>query len=80
MPTLTFGRVIGGAAVLVLVSAGGAYAANEWTGANIVNGSLTSADIATDSIIGGDITNGTIAAVDIATDAVTTAKIANNHL
>ena len=59
VPTLTFGRVIGGAAVLLLVSAGTAYAANEWTGANIVDGSLTTDDIANNSIQGTDIATGT---------------------
>jgi hypothetical protein len=45
-----------GVLALVLVLAGGtAYAANEWTGANIVNGSLTGADVQADSLRGGDV-------------------------
>ena len=52
VPRLTFGRVVGGTAVVLLVTAGTAYAANEWTGANIVDGSLTGADLA-DNTVGG---------------------------
>ncbi len=80
VPTLTFGRVIGGAAVLLLLSAGTAYAANEWTGANIVDGSLTTDDIANNSLQGTDIASGTIVSGDIANDTVTNVDIADNTI
>ena len=78
VPTLTFGRVIGGAAVLLLVSAGTAYAANEWTGANIVDGSLTTDDIANNNLQGADIATATIVSSDLANDTVTNVDIADN--
>ena len=56
---------LGGAAVILLVSAGTAYAANEWTGANIVDGSLTSEDIANNNLQGADIANATIISADL---------------
>ncbi|HXJ65708.1 MAG TPA: hypothetical protein VNN79_18275 [Actinomycetota bacterium] len=42
---LTYANVMSTIAFVVAVSAGTAYAANEWTGANIVNESLTGADV-----------------------------------
>ena len=45
-----------GLLALFLVLAGGtAWAANEWTGANIVNGSLTGLDVAANSLEGVDV-------------------------
>ena len=45
-----------GVLALCLVLAGGtAYAANEWTGANIVNESLTGVDVRGDTIKGADV-------------------------
>jgi hypothetical protein len=53
-----------GAVALGLVLAGGtAYAANEWTGANIVNESLTGADVRDDSIRGTDVAEGSLGKV-----------------
>jgi hypothetical protein len=78
IPALTFGRVIGGAAVLLLISAGTAYAANEWTGANIVDGSLTTDDLANNTIQGVDIATGAVLSSDIANDTVTNVDIADN--
>jgi hypothetical protein len=42
---LTYANVTSSIAVVLALSAGTAYAANEWTGANIVDGSLTGADV-----------------------------------
>lgn len=70
VPRPTFSRVVGGAAVLLLLTAGTAYAANEFTGTNIVDGSLTGADLAT----------GTVAAVDIASNSINSAKIVDNSV
>lgn len=66
------GNLIGYIALFVALGTGGAYAANEWTGANIVDESLThrdlkdgaavtSAEVRNDSLSGGGLTNGDIA-------------------
>jgi len=53
-----------GVIALVLVLAGGtAYAANEWTGTNIVNESLTGLDIKADTVKGGDVVEPSLAKV-----------------
>jgi hypothetical protein len=44
-PRLSYANVAATLALFVAVSTGTVYAANEWTGANIVNDSLTGADI-----------------------------------
>ena len=81
VPTLTFGRVIGGAAVIVLVTAGSAYAANEWTGANIVDGSLTGADLANNTVARGWTSRTTRSAVPTSpTTPITNVDIADNTI
>ena len=80
MPKLTLGRVIGGAVVLALATTGTAYAANEWTGANIVNESLTSADIKNNNLGSADILDGSLRAVDVAPDALTGAVVKESTL
>ena len=47
------------------LATGSAYAANEWTGDNIVDSSLTGQDIFPNSVPGGDITNGTLTGADV---------------
>jgi hypothetical protein len=44
-PRLTFANLASGAALFVALATGGAYAANEWNGSNIQDGTLTGADI-----------------------------------
>ena len=80
LPKLTFARVIGGVVVLVLVSTGTAYAANEWTGVNIVNGSLTSADIADYNLGSIDIRDGALRTADVSPHAMTGAAIKESTL
>ena len=72
--------IVLGALVTVLLSSGVAYAANEWTGANIVDGSLTNADLAAETITSGRILNATITAADIKDGSLTSADVANNSL
>ena len=53
-----------GVLALILVLAGGtAYAANEWTGANIVNESLTGADLRDDTVRGADVAESSLGKV-----------------
>ena len=42
---LTYANVMSTIAVVLAITGGTAYAMNEWTGANIVDGSLTTADV-----------------------------------
>ena len=85
-----FSNVVVGAAVALVLTTGTAYAADEWTGDNIVNGSLTGADIKSnsvpgtdlknDSIEGSKIVNGTITSLDIADGGVTSADVLDETL
>lgn len=64
MRLLTGVREWSGVVALVLVVAGGtAYAANEWTGTNIVNESLTGVDVKDNSLRGDDVAEATLARV-----------------
>jgi trimeric autotransporter adhesin len=65
---------------LFFAMGGTAYAVNEWTGANIVDGSLTNADLASETIRSGKIKNGNVAAQDLAIDSVTATAIADNAI
>lgn len=57
--------------IAIFIALGGtAYANNEWTGANIVNGSLTTADYKNDDIRSLDVLDGTLKAADLAPDAI----------
>jgi hypothetical protein len=48
-----------------VLAGGTAYAANEWTGANIVDGSLTGQDVFDNTIGASDITNNSLTNADI---------------
>jgi hypothetical protein len=66
-----------GVAALVLVLAGGtAYAANEWTGANIVNESLTGVDLRDDTVRGADVVESSLGKVG---DADTLDRLDSNR-
>ena len=85
---LTYANVTSTMALVLTLSMGTAYAANEWTGTNIVdgslagvdikNGSLGSADLAPNSVNGGRIADGTVKTVDLAPDSVDSSKVAND--
>ena len=64
MRILTRLREWSGVVALFCVLAGGtAYAANEWTGANIVNESLTGADLRDDTVRGADVVESSLGKV-----------------
>jgi hypothetical protein len=81
----TFKNIVLGGAALVVLTGGTAYAANEWTGTNIVDGSLTGADLAdgtvasTDiknqSVTGTDLLDGSVLGSDIKDGTITTADV-----
>jgi hypothetical protein len=52
-------------ALFVALGGTGAYAANEWTGANIVDGSLTGQDVFDNTLGNADITNGSLTGAKI---------------
>jgi hypothetical protein len=57
--------------IAIFIALGGtAYANNEWTGANIVDGSLTTFDYKNDDIRSVDLLDGTVKGADLATDAI----------
>jgi hypothetical protein len=57
--------------IAIFIALGGtAYANNEWTGANIVDGSLTSLDYKDDNIRSLDVRDATLRAADLAPDAI----------
>ena len=69
---LTYANVMSTIAVFGVLAGGTAYAANEWTGANIVDGSLTGADVYDNTISGNDITNNSVASADVKDQSLNT--------
>jgi hypothetical protein len=68
-------------ALFVALGGTSAYAVNEWTGANIVDGTITGADIRGQPASGGSpAVGGSIQAHDLADGAIRTAKIANGQV
>jgi len=59
---VTYPYVVSTLALFVALGTGGAYAANEWTGHNIVDGSLTTADSSSEEIDHASITLFTLSA------------------
>jgi hypothetical protein len=72
---LTYANVVSTLALFFALSTGAVYAANEWTGANIVDGSLTYLDIAPDSLGSGRIKDESLQAVDLAGFSVGNSEI-----
>ena len=87
---LTYANIVASLALFLALGTGGAYAANEWTGANIKNGTLTGQDIKNGSLktidvkdenlTGTDIKNGTVAGLDLANGGVGTGQVADGSL
>ncbi len=74
---VTYANVTSTLALFLALTTGTAYAANEWTGANIRDGSITSADIKNGTVSGTDIKNATVTSSDIADAAVGGSEIAD---
>ena len=58
--------IVLGALITLLLTSGIAYAANEWSGQNINDGTLTNVDLKKDTITSAKIRNGTITGADVA--------------
>ena len=90
IPQLTFGKVLGGTAVLLLVTTGTAYAANTVGSGDIINGSirsvdiknntLTSADVLGDTLTDTDLATNSVGQLEIQTDGVAATEIADNSI
>ncbi len=78
--SLTYANVMSTLGVFLVVSGGTAWAVNEWTGANIVDDSLTGADIQNQSLTLSDYAIGSVWGSRIKDDGVFTNHIANNSL
>jgi hypothetical protein len=77
---LTYANVASSFALFIALTTGTVYAANEWTGANIVDGSLTAADLQIGTIGTGRIQDNSLGAVDLAPDSVTSSELADNSV
>jgi hypothetical protein len=67
-------------ALFVSLSTGAVYAANEWTGANIVDGSLTGSDLAMNTVGGARIKDATVTADDLAANSVGSTEIVDGSM
>ena len=72
LPQLTFGKVLAGTAVALVVTTGTAYAHGMVNSGDIVNGSIRSVDIGNSQVRTADIQNSTIRRSDLAFDVPVT--------
>lgn len=73
---LSYANVASTLALFLALGTGTAYAANEWTGENIVDQSLTAADLQIGTIGTLRVQDNSLQAVDLAPDSVTSSEIA----
>jgi hypothetical protein len=73
-------NVVAYLALFVALGGTSAYAANEWTGANIVDESLTGADMLNGSVASRDVTNGSLTGADVLDNAIGSADVTNGSL
>jgi hypothetical protein len=77
---ITYANVVASIALFVSLSTGAVYAANEWTGANIVDGSLTGSDLAMNTVGGPRIKDDTVTADDLAASSVASSEIVDGSV
>jgi len=75
---LSYANVASTLALFLALGTGTAYAANEWTGENIVDQSLTAADIQIGTIGTLRVQDNSLQAIDLAPDSVTASEIATD--
>ncbi len=80
LPQLTFGKVLAGTAVVLVLTTGTAYAHGLINSADIVNGSIRSVDIGNGEVKSDDIGNSTIRSADIFNGGVKSADVLNDSL
>ncbi|HEX8101631.1 MAG TPA: tail fiber protein [Solirubrobacteraceae bacterium] len=62
---LTYANVMSSIACFFALAGGAAYAANEWTGANIQDGTLTWQDVAPSTLGGGRVADNSLTGADV---------------
>ena len=77
---LSYANVASSLALFLALSTGTAYAANEWTGANIVDQSLTAADLKIGTIGTARIQDESLTSSDLGTDSVGATEIADGSI
>lgn len=70
-PRISAPNIVAGAVLGLVLGGGAAYAANEFTGKNIKNGTLTGADIKNNSLASADIKNSSLKSLDILNATIT---------
>ena len=75
---LSYANIASSLALFLALTTGTVYAANEWTGANIVDQSLTAADLAMNTIGTGRILDNSLTANDLGADSVTSSELADD--
>jgi hypothetical protein len=75
---LSYANVASTLALFLALGTGTAYAANEWTGENIVDQTLTAADIQIGTIGTLRVQDNSLQAIDLAPDSVAASEIAAN--
>jgi hypothetical protein len=80
IPKSTVGKILAGAAIVLVATSGTAYAVATITSADIVDETIRTVDIKDETIKGADILNGTIRTVDVLDGSLTTDDIADGSL
>jgi uncharacterized protein YjbI with pentapeptide repeats len=73
-------NVVAYLALFMALGGTSAYAANEWTGANIVDESLTGADIKNGAVASRDVTNASLTGADVFDNTIGAGDITNGSL
>ena len=73
---VTYANVVSTLALFLAIGTSGAYAANEWTGKNIKNGTVASVDVKNNSLASVDLKNGSVSGVDIKDGSLTAVDLA----
>lgn len=79
-PRISAPNIVAGAVLGLVLGGGAAYAANEFTGKNIKNGTLTGADIKNNSLTSADLKNSSVKSIDILNATLTGADVADGGL
>ena len=77
---LTYANLASSLALFIALAGGTAWAVNEWTGANIVDASLTSADYKNNDIRSADVKEASLGNGDFVTGSVDSRVATNNSL
>src|SRR4051794_10012942 len=80
IPKSTVGKILAGAAIVLVATSGTPYAVATITSADILDETIRTNDIKDETIKGADIPNGTVRTVDVLDGSLTTADIADETL